>query len=54
MGVAGQLAQKSVRVAKTYTKGYSSTQKKVRSVTSNDLSPPTSREMNDIAVLSHQ
>jgi epsin len=52
MVMGGQLTKKTVRVAKSVTKGYSATQQKVRNATKNDPSSPTTRELNEIADLS--
>lgn len=52
MVVGGNLTKKTVRAAKSVTKGYSSTQSKVRNTTKNDPSLPTTRELNEIADLS--
>ena len=51
--VGGQVGRKTVRAAKNVTKGYTSTQKKVRASTSNDPAPPTTRDMNEIANMTY-
>ena len=51
MVVGGSLTKATVRAAKSVTKGYSSTQSKVRNATKNDSSSPTTRELNEIADL---
>ena len=50
MGV-GNVTKKTVRAAKSVTKGYTNTQSKVRNATKNDPSLPTTRELNEIADL---
>jgi epsin len=52
MGVGG-LGRATMRAAKAVTKGYSDTQAKVRDATKNDPTPPTSRELDDLAHLSY-
>ncbi|GJE91504.1 ENTH-domain-containing protein [Phanerochaete sordida] len=52
MGV-GNVTKKTVRAAKSVTKGYTNTQSKVRNATKNDPSLPTTRELNEIADLSY-
>ncbi|KAF7800098.1 hypothetical protein EIP86_011342 [Pleurotus ostreatoroseus] len=47
------VVKSTVRACKNVTMGYSSTQKKTRAATSNDPTPPTAREMNELANLSH-
>ena len=51
--VGGQIGRSTVRACKNVTKGYSPTQKKVRSSTNNDPEPPTTRDMNEIANMSY-
>ncbi|EKM53497.1 uncharacterized protein PHACADRAFT_259912 [Phanerochaete carnosa HHB-10118-sp] len=51
--VVANLTKKTVRAAKSVTKGYSNTQSKVRNATKNDPSLPTTRELNEIAELSY-
>ena len=51
--VVADLTKKTVRVAKSVTKGYSSTQSKVRNATKNDPSSPTTRDLSEIAELSY-
>lgn len=51
--VVANLTKKTVRAAKSVTKGYSNTQSKVRNATKNDPSLPTTRELNEIADLSY-
>ncbi|MBW0531125.1 hypothetical protein O181_070840 [Austropuccinia psidii MF-1] len=51
MSGIGNMGKHALRVAKNYTKGYSDTQTKVRTATSNDPWGPSGTQMNEIATL---
>lgn len=51
MSGIGSMGKHALRVAKNYTKGYSDTQTKVRTATSNDPWGPSGTQMNEIATL---
>ncbi|KAI9605162.1 hypothetical protein H4Q26_003137 [Puccinia striiformis f. sp. tritici PST-130] len=51
MSGIGNMGKHALRVAKNYTKGYSDTQTKVRTATSNDPWGPSGTQMNEVATL---